>query len=497
MDFISIEKVKEDKSIYPRSDWLPKTVERYADAMITGAKFPAIVLEKETNKLIDGKHRLEAYKKAIEKAKELNKTKKEDEELIDVEKFKSIPVEYHEVPKGMTIKYYAATLSSRHGDRLNNKDLEALAREEFTNNPGINVKEWGKKLGVSQGTIYNWISDILNKAKADRRVKVWRLIKLGWSQEEVGLKLGISQTIVHDEIIGFSNFIKSNNLSENWNAKGLQDGAEKIGIRETDIWAMVLDEWEDKDRFEKLDWGLRTWDNWYFNDCDKRFGEEWPGRIPAQLIAHTLYFFTNSNDIIFDPMAGGGTVSDTCLVFGRKCFSFDLSDRDYRPEIIKHYWNVDDMQFPEFIKSGYKKKINLVFFDPPYFSKKEKEYEEKTIDEKPSISSLSREKYLKFFKKFLIGIKEYMKPDGRIAFLNADWRDFQGIPAIKENPDSSITIFDYYKLLTDCGWKITHRISVPLSTERFNANVVFKMQEKRILGVVTRDLLIAKLEKNE
>lgn len=83
----------------------------------------------------------------------------------------------------------------------------------------------------------------------------------------------------------------------------------------------------DQERFKALNWGLRTWDNWNFNDVDNRFGDDWPGRIPAQLVAHTLFYFTKENDLVFDPMAGGGVVTDTCLAFNRRCWSFDLLDR--------------------------------------------------------------------------------------------------------------------------------------------------------------------------
>ncbi|MDA3786878.1 MAG: hypothetical protein PF503_00040 [Desulfobacula sp.] len=37
---------------------------------------------------------------------------------------------------------------------------------------------------------------------------------------------------------------------------------------------------EDYNRFKELGWGLRAWDQWEFNACDKRFGDEWP-RTPA------------------------------------------------------------------------------------------------------------------------------------------------------------------------------------------------------------------------
>ncbi len=79
-----------------------------------------------------------------------------------------------------------------------------------------------------------------------------------------------------------------------------------------------------------------------------------------------------------------------------------------------------------------------------------------------------------------------------MAFLNADWRDFQSTAASKEKPDRSITIFDYHRLLSQTGWETTHRIECPLSTERLTGNEVQKMRDRRILGTVGRTLLIAK-----
>jgi hypothetical protein len=56
-------------------------------------------------------------------------------------------------------------------------------------------------------------------------------------------------------------------------------------------WAIKLTGLKDQEKFKAPGWGLRTWDQWYFNDCDDRFGTDWPGRIPAQLVAHTLFDF--------------------------------------------------------------------------------------------------------------------------------------------------------------------------------------------------------------
>ena len=126
--------------------------------------------------------------------------------------------------------------------------------------------------------------------------------------------------------------------------------------------SIALEGKSDQERFESLGWGLRTWDHWYFNDIDRRFGDDWPGRIPAQLVGHALYYFTREGDLVFDPMAGGGVVPDTCLAFQRKCWSFDIVDRpETRPEIEPFQWNPKDLQWP--VKG--KEKPDLIFLDPP------------------------------------------------------------------------------------------------------------------------------------
>jgi len=83
----------------------------------------------------------------------------------------------------------------------------------------------------------------------------------------------------------------------------------------------------------------------------------------------------------------------------------------------------------------------LIFFDPPYFNKLVDEYTKK------SISSLSRKEYLGFFREFFPLAREHSKNKARIAFLNADWRDFQGVPALNEDPGRSILLWDYMNIL--------------------------------------------------
>jgi hypothetical protein len=181
-------------------------------------------------------------------------------------------------------------------------------------------------------------------------------------------------------------------------------------------WAIRLQGKTDQEKFKDLGWGLRTWDQWYFNECDDRFGDDWPVT----------------------------------------------------------------------------RKPDLIFFDPPYYTKKQKAYEQNADKEMPSISSYSKKDYTRFFKNFFTLSHKHTKPGTILAFLNADWRNFESTPAIQEKTDNSVTLFDYHGLLSDTGWKTTHRIECPLSSERLTGNQVKRMQDKRILGTIGRILLITR-----
>ena len=113
-------------------------------------------------------------------------------------------------------------------------------------------------------------------------------------------------------------------------------------------------------------------------------------------------------------------------------------------------------------------------------------------DAEKSISGFSRKEYLKFFRELFPLFKEHSKKDACIAFLNSDWRDFQGKAAREEDPKKSIFNSDYIKLLERSGWELTHIVACPLSSQRFKPNQVRRMQNNRTLGVVSRYLIVAR-----
>ena len=447
-----------DPAIYPRAKWSTATIRRYADALEAGDIFPPLVLEAGTNRLLDGKHRLEAYKLA---------------EAAEVS------ADWHALPEGVNPKRYAARLSARHGDRLSNADLKTLAVEECEADPkGFDVRAFMKDMGVGQRTVYDWVGHILSREREERQAKVLRLSMLGWTQDDIASHLDVSQPTVSVDIKNCES-AKTNirQLAESRTER--HEIARRFNLAPALIEAVTLDGADDAKRMDRLGIKVQPYDVWHFTDCHDLMGDAHPGRIPGQLIAHVLYFYTAPGDLIVDPMAGSGTTLDACLLMGRKARGYDIDARHGRADVEPHDLSEG---WPETVSGA-----RLIFWDPPYFDK----MDSSTIGDHGyidgSVSKLSPSEYLEFFGKRFAELHATVKPGTRLAFLMSDW-DPQNA---KDHQDhDGIFVWDYADLLRSAGWKLTRHIQAPLSTQQVHPDVVGKFRESRRLARLERYLLI-------
>ena len=460
-----------DEAIYPRDRIDQKRVGIFTANIRDGFTFDPIEVEPAPDKpgkyrILDGAHRWSAYKAAgITEAAVIIKDLAGFDPLL-----------------------YAAQKAI--GPRqLTEEETKKTARRAFQNNPRLTSSEIGKVIGRSRQAVDSYIADLRAATQMGMELKIFRMNRLGIPQDRIANRLGVlQQTIsIHlQKMPGLAKFVNTD-LSRGFTVSQV---AEKHGWTEPMVWSLALEGKDDLQRFKELDWGLRTWDTWAWNDCDRRFGDEWPGRIPGQMIAHILYYFSQQNDLVFDPMGGGGVTSDVCLAFNRRCWTVDMIDRpDARPEIEPYYWDLHgditkNRKTPGFFTA--KQKPDLIIFDPPYFDKKRDDYDQR------SISTLPRQEYLEFLEYLFAFMKRHTKKTTRLAFINADWRDFQNTPAAEESHEGSILIDDYLRILNKTGWQHTHIIQAPMSAERFSAGIVAAMQKKRILGITSRYVIILK-----
>jgi hypothetical protein len=122
-------------------------------------------------------------------------------------------------------------------------------------------------------------------------------------------------------------------------------------------------------------------------------------------------------------MARGGVVGDVCKVMSRKCRMYDVNP--VREDMIKH----------DLVRQGLPKEAenaDLIFFDPPYYKKKRKEYGLQ------SISSQSRTKYLQVFERAADAFAR--KKVKKVVLLISNYDDES-----KGHPEENIFIHHYIK----------------------------------------------------
>ncbi|MDD3918156.1 MAG: DNA methyltransferase [Synergistaceae bacterium] len=456
---IPIDEVKFDKDIYPRQKWNTATIERYAEALESGATFPPIVLLVGTNILLDGKHRLEAHKK-VERTE--------------------IAVEWHTVPEGMSPKYYAALLSSRHGDRISNAEFQKIAVEDFEADPKRNVLDWCQPLGITKSTAYRWVSHIVEREKADRQSKAWHLAQLGWTQQEIADLLGVTQPTVGADIKNSHLGKIYNDLPRGWNEQLLADTAKRLNVPYKDALAAAMANEDDDARFKRLGISSRPYDVWNFAKNHDLMGSEHPGRIPGELIAHVLYFFTQPGDLVVDPMTGSGTTIDACLLMGRRCRGYDIDRRHERFDIEHHDLSTG---WPETVK-----KADLIFWDPPYFDKMDSGNLAGGYVE-GSVSGLSPNDYLAWMAGRFKELGACLKPGATVAFLMSDWIPME---SKKHSDHPGIFISDYIRAFQDAGLTFVRQIQCPLSSQQIHPDIINKFRASRRLGMLSRYLLVVR-----
>jgi hypothetical protein len=462
---IPISSIILDEDIYPRKGIDHKRVGIFAENIRDGVAFDPIEVEPCPDKpgfyrLLDGAHRWSAYKSTgVEEVKVIIKDLDGNDPLL-----------------------YAAE-KAIGPKQLTEEEAKDTARRAYAGNTCLRSADIGKAIGRSRQAVDAYIADLRAVNQMGRDIKIFCMHRLGIPQDRIAKRLGLDQKTIHYHLGKMPILANSLNadLSRGFTVAQV---AQKHGWPDPIVWSLALEGKTDHDRFKALGWGFCTWDKWEWNDCDNRFGDDWPGRIPAQMIAHILRYFSKPDDLILDPMAGGGVTPDTCLAMGRRCWAFDMKDRpDTRPEIEPFTWDVSSAQSRLWPVSA-KEKPDLILFDPPYFDKKAADYDKK------SISGLSKKAYLDFLEAFFILLKQNVKKKTRLAFINADWRDFQNTPAIEEKHKGGILIDDYLDILKRTGWYHTHIIQAPLSSQRFSPVVVSAMQKKGILGVISRYVIV-------
>lgn len=467
---LSIKDIVKDPDIYPRRNESPKTIEAYAEALEAGAKFPPILVQRistnseEYTVFLDGLHRARAYEQAGRKSIEAQYWK---DEVLEKEKWLT------------QLQLESAKRNATHGDRLSRSDKENQARKICEKNPEITEQEIADSLNVSVATVSKWVSEIKLRQKAEREVEVYKLSLLGWAQEEIGKAVGRSQDRVSQILREISELKK---LVKSFLDRGepIEKVAEKLKMDLILAWAIVLESKDDLERFglfgvgEYQNANERIYNVWNFTGRDPRLGLEVKGNIPGQIAMNALYYYTKQGDLVVDPMAGGGSTVDACLVMGRRCRAYDLNPPKERDDVVKHD-----------IREGFLKEAqgcDMIFLDPPYWRLQKGGYG------KESISEYSHEEWLDFMKKLASDCFHTVKKGGHVALIIEAFLDERVTGKFLDLPLMCLKFF------LDAGFTQIQRVTAPMPSEIKSVQDVEYAKKKKIMLDLNRDILIFKKE---
>ena len=459
---MKISEIVIDEFTYPRPQLDKQNISILLEKLKAGTELDPIEVQKvrmsdkkEITILTNGAHRLEAYK-------EFNKLKEYDSvNDISVEYWKNEVLDYEQNKDD--ILQHAYKTNDEQGLNMRTMDTKATARKLRKRHHDWSAEFIGKKLDRAQSTIQEHIQDIIQGQRASEQQLIVRLGRLGWKQNEIAECVKVNQSSI-SRIIDNMETNKINNFYKQ--GKSPNKIGEMFDIDEQTVWNIILDGKSDEEQFELLDLKPKVYDSWNFAGCHKLMGQDHPGQIPGQVLLNTLYYFTDQEDTIIDLFAGGGTTNDACLLFKRKCYSYDIVPK--RKDIIQADCVKD---FPE----DKIKKAKLVFLDPPYWHQKQGDYSE----HKENFANMDLDTFHNTLEQLIIRCLDTMD-NGKVALIIGNTQEtgkvfYHGLEMFHR-------LYDKYSL--------KQRINVPYNTQNDSPATVSTAKKGKYMLKMCRDLLI-------
>ena len=263
---IPISSIILDEDIYPRKGIDHRRVGIFAENIRDGFKFEPIEVEPASDRpgkyrLLDGVHRWNAYKTVG---------------VMEIED---------------------RSQRSEVRGQVSEDEARDTARRAYCKNSSLSSTDIGKAIGRARRTVDSYIADLKAATRLGIDLKIFRMNSLGIPQDRIAKRLGLVRTSLHYHLSKMAKLPNSTNtdLSQGFTVSQV---AEKhacpavpreihasdsetyyTGVGPEDrtgdwtepmVWSLALEDKEDLERFKELGWGLRTWDQWEWNDCLSR-----------------------------------------------------------------------------------------------------------------------------------------------------------------------------------------------------------------------------------
>lgn len=441
-----------DERVYPRPQKDKDNVRTLADKLKAGIELDPATVQKVKYEngevrtiMLNGGHRLDAYDL-------------ENRDEMPVEFWKDGTIPFEEYMDAMLI--FAHQANDEQGLNMRSIDTRHVARMLRRRNPSWSAKKIGEKLHRGKSTVHSYIQDIIQEQRSSEQQLIFNLRMTGWTQQEIADKIGKNQGSI-SKIMQKSELGKVHTLFQR--GKNPEDIAEMFDLSIPAVWHIILEGKNDLERFEEFgdtEYGNtqpKVYDHWSFAKRDPRIGQEFPGMLWGQDVMNILYRFSKQGDLVVDPMAGGGSVLDSCLIMNRRCRAYDIDPK--RPDILKHD-----------ITRGFPREAhncNLIVFDPPYYKKKEEEYKSWKITK-------DKQTFLRFVEDFAQNAYVVLKPFGHLALIYSQYLEWDGGGDWK---NEGVYDKELIERIDEAGFIYEVMIQTPYGTSHFEGHDVEKAKQ--------------------
>ena len=429
-----ISDIKILKELYPRDKINDSKVEEYTHYI---GVLPAIVINQD-NILIDGAHRLHAYKQSGQKEIECNIIKTKDDDDLFLK---------------------AVELNSKHGYQMTQKEKKKHVIKLYSKTlkgeaKTFDVERIKETFSIPDSTFSNWTKDLSDSLEGQLLEKILNLHLQCKTQEEIASLVGLKQNTIADKIKKIQSFLKE--LSENSDLE--------IPI----IYSEIAKKWLELSEFKPQLYNI--WNQQNYDGDNEHFG-----KFPFSFMENLIYYYTQPFDVVYDPFAGGGTTIDVCNKWLRKYYSSDLNPIETRSNIKK--WDINkglpkDLPKPKF-----------VFLDPPYWLQAKEKYS----NSKEDLGNMNLERFYDSIEKLVKELKKKMD-SGYVAFVISPTQYPNKDHKFEDHIIKIINIFEKNK------FEEHMRFVLPYSTQQYNGNQVDVAKKEKFPLSIIRDLVIFKLK---
>lgn len=425
MTIIRVADVVFRKDLYPRIEHNQAKAQEYSENI---EQLPPIEVNQH-NELIDGFHRWTAHKlKNIEDIAAVVIETSSDEHVLEL----------------------AIQKNAVHGLQMSQSDKRKMAIRFYSigeRNPD-RKKYLAKLLSVTVRAVQEWVSDLDQAEREERKKTIQDLYIKCYTTEEIADEVGLTrQALEKDDIPQLSEDIRK---------------VAKVQFSEPDYQPPIYNVWA---------FGKKSNETGHFGNTEQR------------IVDNLLWLYTHPLDIVVDPFGGGGSTLDVCKARGRRCW---ISDRKPKPGLEDKLRTMDVCEELPTLNKRWSD-VSLVYLDPPYWRQAENEYS----TDKEDLANMPLDEFTEKMVGVVKRFGEKMR-DGSIISLiiqPTQWR---------AEPKGSFAdhVFDIMigasksKKLT-----VENRISCPYSSEQCTPQMVDWAKENKKALVLSRELIVWRITK--